>query len=176
MNTAVVPKSRAYQALRPVSMLLQLTFLVLAEIALFASYSAHDAEFHWATHFLVALTAAALFLLFRLLRTGTPGPRFLLLPVLGFHLYAMTPDLLFRVGVPHAAWMEVFLGHLIVHHLPGGDRSWLAIALTCSAVYVTALSLWLRARWTEALAGLRSDPGCTGMAALRPIARSSVPR
>lgn len=152
MSQGVVPKNPAYQALAPAPLLLQLVVLVLAEIALFASYGAHDAQFHWATHFLVALTAAAVFLLAWLLRTGAPGPRLLLLPVLGFHLYAMTPDLLFRIGVPHAAWMEVFLGHLIVHHLPGGDRGWLVIALTCSAVYVTALSRWLRARWTEALA------------------------
>lgn len=175
MTGVPVLGSSDYRALRPGSLLLQLLVVVLAEVILFASYGAHEARFHWATHFLVALSAAAVFLLVRLLRTGVPGPR-LLLTVLGFHLYAMTPDLLFRVGVPHAAWMEVFLGHLIVHHLPGGDRSWLVIALTCSTVYVATLSLWLRARWTEALSGLPAGPGRTGIAALRPIARASVPR
>ena len=176
MNGVSAPETPAYRALQPVSLCLQVLLLVVAEVMLFVSYGAHEAQFHWATHFLVALTAAAIFLLAWLLRTGAPGPRLLLLPVLGFHLYAMTPDLLFRVGVPHAAWMEVFLGHLSVHHLPGGDRSWLVLGLTCSAGYVAALSLWLRARWTEALAGVSPDVACTGMAALRPIARSSVPR
>ena len=168
--------NQAYQALRPVSLLVQLLVVVLAELALFASYGAHEAQFHWATHFLVALTAAALFLLARLLWTGIPGPQFLLLTVLGTHLYAMTPDLLFRLGAPHSPWMEVFLGHLTVHHLPGADRGWLVIALTCSATYVTVLSLWLRARWIEASAGLVPAVGCTGKAVLRPIARASVPR
>ncbi len=68
----------------------------MAEIALYASYDVHDARFHWATHFLVALAFGSLVLLARLLITGAPGPRLLLVTVLGFHLYAMAPDLLFR--------------------------------------------------------------------------------
>ena len=140
--------ARAYRPLRPVSLAVQLLVLLLAEVALFASYRAHEAKFHWATHFLVGLTAAALFLLVRLLVTGRPGP-LPLLTVLAFHLYAMAPDLLFRGGVPHAGWMDVFLGHLLVHHMPGGDRTWLAVAVGCSGGYVTALTLWLRAQWSE---------------------------
>ena len=99
MTGVPVTGSKDYRALRPGSLLLQLLVVVLAEVILFASYGAREAQFHWATHFLVGLTAASVFLLIRLLRTGAPGPRFLLLTVLGFHLYAMTPDLLFRIGV-----------------------------------------------------------------------------
>ncbi len=160
--------TRAYRPLRPFSLAVQLVLLVLAEIALYASYSAHDARFHWATHFLVGLAFASLVLLFRLLVTGAPGPRLLLPMVLAFHLYAMLPDLLFRGGVPHYRWMDVFLGHVAAHYLPGGDGSWLVIALTCLGLHVGALTAWIRARRAEAGLGLPPGIGLTGMAVLRP--------
>jgi len=160
--------ARAYRPLRPRSLTVQLVVLVLAEVALYSSYADHDALFHWATHFLVALGFTALLLLGRLLVTGVPGPRYLLLTLLGFHLYAMAPDLLFRGGVPHYRWMDVFLGHVAAHYLPGGDLAWLLIALACTAGYVTALTLWLRARHSEAQAGLPPGVGVTGAAVLRP--------
>lgn len=150
MNRAADPGPQLYRPLQPISLMLQLVVVVLAEFALYASYDAHDARFHWATHFLVALSFTAVLLLSRLLLTGAPGPRFLLLTVLGFHLFAMTPDLLFRGGVPHTPWMNVFLGHIAVHYLPGGVRSWLVIALMLSGLYVAALTAWLRARYAEA--------------------------
>jgi pimeloyl-ACP methyl ester carboxylesterase len=159
--------ARSYRALHPVFLSVQLVVLVLAEVALFSSYSAHDARFHWATHFLVGLGFTALLLLARLLVTGVPGPRYLLLTVLGFHLFAMAPDLLFRGGVPHYRWMDVFLGHVAAHYLPGGDGSWLLIALVATSAYVAALTLWLRARRSEALLGLPPGVGLTGMAVLR---------
>ncbi len=162
--------ARAYRPLRPASLAVQLVVLVLAEVALYASYAQHDARFHWATHLLVALAFTALLLLARLLLTGAPGPRFLLLTVLGFHLYAMAPDLLFRGGVPHYRWMDVFLGHVAAHYLPGGDASWLVIALLSTAAYVAALTLWLRARRTESRTGLPPGVGVTGLAVLRPQA------
>ncbi len=160
--------SRAYRPLRPVSLVVQLVLLVLAEIGLYASYSVHDARFHWATHFLVGLAFASLVLLLRLLVTGAPGPRLLLLVVLAFHVYAMLPDLLFRGGVPHYRWMDVFLGHVAAHYLPGGDGSWLAVALTCLGLYVGALTAWIRARQAESALGLPPGIGLTGMAVLRP--------
>ena len=160
--------SRAYRPLRPISLAVQLVVLVLAEIALYASYDAHDARFHWATHFLVGLAYASLVLLARLLVTGAPGPRFLLLVVLGFHVYAMLPDLLFRGGLPHYRWMDVFLGHVASHYVPGGDGTWLVVALTCMGLYVGGLTAWIRARRAEAAAGMPPGVGLTGMAVLRP--------
>ena len=160
--------SRAYRPLRPGSLAVQLVLLVAAELALYASYDAHDARFHWATHFLVALAVASLVLLVRLLVTGVPGPRLLLPTVLGFHLFAMAPDFLFRGGVPHYRWMDVFLGHVAAHYLPGGDGTWLAIALVCLGLWVAALTAWLRARRAEAAAGMPPGVGLTGMAVLRP--------
>ena len=162
--------SRAYRPLRPFSLAVQLVLLVLAEIALYASYDAHDARFHWATHFLVGLAFASLVLLVRLLVMGVPGPRLLLPAVLGFHLFAMLPDLLFRGGVPHYRWMDVFLGHIAAHHVPGGDGTWLVVALTSLGLFVGALTAWLRARHAEAEAGMPPGIGLTGMAVLRPQA------
>ena len=160
--------AKAYRPLHPVSLTLQLLLLIAAEFALFATYGAHDARFHWATHFLVALTVSAMLLLAGLLLTGAPRPRLLLLVVLGLHLFAMTPDVLFRVGVPHYRWMDLFLGHITVHYLPGGDISWLLIALIATAAYIAALTLWLRARRTEARAGMPPGVGLTGGSVLRP--------
>ena len=160
--------SEAYRPLRPWSLAVQLVLLVVAEVALYASYDVHDARFHWATHFLVALSVASLVLLLRLLVTGVPGPRLLLPAVLGFHLFAMAPDLLFRGGVPHYRWMDVFLGHVAVHSLPGGDGSWVVIALGCLGLWVAALTAWLRARRAEAAAGMPPGVGVTGRAVLRP--------
>ncbi len=160
--------SRAYRPLKPRSLAIQLLVLIVAEIALYASYDAHAARFHWATHFLVALAVASLVLLARLMVTGVPGPRLLLPVVLSLHLVAMTPDLLFRAGVPHNQWMNVFFGHVAAHHLPGGDGSWLVIALTCLALFVGGLTAWLRARHAEADAGMPPGIGLTGMAVLRP--------
>lgn len=133
----------------PVSLSIQLAVLVLAEIVLFQTYGAHDARFHWAAHFLVALATAALVLLAVLLVRGSPG-RYPLLLVLGLHLFAMAPDLIFRAGAPHALWMDVFLGHVSVHYLPGGDTAWLVIALVAVGAYVAVLTRWLRAtRWVR---------------------------
>ncbi len=162
--------ARAYRPLNPVPLNVQLVVVILAELALFASYGSHDARFHWATHFLVALAFTAVLLLGRLLITGAPGPRYLLLTLLGFHLYAMAPDLLFRAGVPHYRWMDVFLGHVASHYVPGGDGTWLVISLICLGFYVAALTAWLRARRAEAALGLPPGVGLTGMAVLRPQA------
>lgn len=68
-----------------------------------------------------------------------------LLPtVLGFHLVAMAPDLAFRAGVPHYRWMDVFLGHISSHYVPGGDRTWLALACVAVLAYTAQLVVWSR--------------------------------
>lgn len=155
--------ARAYRPLRPAGLGVQLALLVLAEYALFHSYRGHDADFHWATHFLVGLTVAAAINLAWLFVKGAPA-RGMLLSVLAAHLFAMAPDLLFNVGVPHAPWMNVFLGHIWVHYLPSGDKSWLVIALVASGTFAICLALWLRARTREAEAGLAPGIGIGGSA------------
>lgn len=144
MSTRRASWATTYRALHPRSLAIQLTILVIAEVLVFQTYSVHDARFHWATHFLVALIAAAVVSLVVLEVRGAPGPRFLLLLVLALHLFAMAPDLVFRAGAPHAPWMDVFLGHITAHYLPGGDTAWLAIAILAVGVYVLTLSRWLK--------------------------------
>jgi pimeloyl-ACP methyl ester carboxylesterase len=160
---------KAYGPLRPRTLLWQLAVLVVAEIALYSSYATHEARFHWATHFLVGLTVAALWRALFLLVAARPT-RFQLLSILGFHLWAMWPDLVFRApGVPHYSWMDwLALGHISSHYLPGGDTTWLLIALIGSGGYAVLLWRWLTARHAEARAGLAPALGVGGTGALRP--------
>ena len=160
---------KAYAPLRPRTLLWQLAVLVVVEVALYASYGAHDARFHWATHFLVGLTAASVWRALYLLVAARPT-RFQLLSIVGFHLWAMWPDLVFRApGVPHYPWMDwVALGHISSHYMPGGDTTWLLIALTASGGYAVLLWRWVRARHSEAAAGMPPGLGIGGAAVLRP--------
>jgi len=148
------PWTRDYRALRPRTLVWQLALLVAVELVLFRRYDAEQARFHWSTHFLDAVAFTALVLLARLWITGRPGPRYLLLTLIGFHIYAIVPDLMFSEGSAHTMWQNIFLGHLAEHYLPGGVTAWLVIALGLTAVYVGALSRWLRARWAESLIAL----------------------
>lgn len=158
---------RAYRPLRPVSLLLQVLGLVAAEVLLFQAYSVHDSRFHWATHFLVGLLAAAVWRTGFLLVAARPAP-LQVLSVVGFHLLAMWPDLAFRGGVPHERWMDwVALGHISAHYLPGGDDTWLVLALAGSGGYVLLLSRWLAARGAEARLGLAPALGMGGSSVWR---------
>ena len=160
---------KAYGPLRPRTLLWQLAVLIVAEVALYSSYATHDARFHWAAHFLVGLTLAALWRAVFLLVAARPT-RFQLLSILGFHLWAMWPDLVFRVpGIPHYSWMDwLALGHVSAHYLPGGDTGWLLIALTASGGYALLLWRWLTARHAEAQTGLAPALGVGGLGVLRP--------
>jgi pimeloyl-ACP methyl ester carboxylesterase len=160
---------RAYAPLQPRTLLWQLVVLVLAEVALYTSYATHEARFHWATHFLVGLTVAALWRALFLLVVARPT-RFQLLTILGFHLWAMWPDLVFRVpGVPHYFWMDwVALGHVSSHYMPGGDTTWLLIALAAAGGYALLLWRWVAARHAEASSGLAPAIGVGGGGVLRP--------
>ncbi|CCG02870.1 putative Esterase [Blastococcus saxobsidens DD2] len=159
---------RAYRPLRLQTLLVQAVVLVGAEVALYTSYSAHDAHFHWATHFLVALLATALWQSLHLLVAARPA-RGQLITVLLFHLWAMWPDLIFRLGVPHFRWMDVLaLGHVSAHYMPGGDTTWLVLALTAVGGYAVLLQRWLAARHAEATAGLPPALGIGGAGIIRP--------
>ncbi len=148
MSAAAASPSSGQVALRPLgrrTLAVQLAVLVAVEAVLFASYEHREAGFHWSTHFLVGLTAAALVLLVWLALTGAPA-RGQLMWVLGLHLLALFPDLLFTPGhQPHDEWMDIFLGHISVHYIPGGDGTWLLVALAASGAYCGVLSRWLAA-------------------------------
>lgn len=158
----------AYRPLAARSLLAQLALLVAVETLIFRSYSHHEAGFHWATHFLVGLTVASLILAAWLALKGAPA-RGQLLWVLAMHLLAMFPDLLFSPGqLPHYGWMDLFLGHVSAHYVPGGTTTWLVVALAASGSYAWLLARWLGARRSEADAGLAPGIGIGGDALLRP--------
>ena len=157
----------AYRPLRRNGLLLQLVVLGAAETALFASYRGHDAGFHWATHFLVGLSVAALTNLAWLSLKGAPA-RFQLASVLGWHLVAMLPDLLFSAGIVHDDWMDLFLGHVSSHDVPGGAATWLFLAVLSSAMYAVVLTGWLNARASEARQGMAPAIGVGGRALIHP--------
>lgn len=161
--------SRPYAPLGVRTLCVHAVVLVAAEIVLFRSYRIHEAGFHWATHFLVALAAAALVQAAWLLVTSTPA-RGQLAAILALHLYAMAPDLLFQLGVPHERWMDLFLAHVSAHAIPGGDETWLVIALAASGLYAALLAAWLSARRREARAGMAPGIGIGGIAVVSPQA------
>lgn len=113
----------------------------------------------------MGLIAAALVNLTLLALKGAPA-RGQLLWVLGLHLYAMGPDLL--ANLPHAGWMDVFLGHDSAPAIPGGAATWLVVAIVMSGAYGWVLSRWLRARLIEAAAGMAPGVGLSGDALTRP--------
>lgn len=108
------------------------------EVALYLSYRAHDARFHWATHFLVGSTFALLLMTAYAAARRRPA-RAPFLWVLVAHLYAMFPDFLFEAGRPHQWWMEVFLLHIRSHFVPGRNLFWFATFLVALAGYLVVL-------------------------------------
>jgi hypothetical protein len=112
---------------------------VAVEVALFLSYRGHDAKFHWFTHFFVGASVALLLMAAVTLRTRRAVPLPLVWPLAG-HLFAMFPDLLFNAGVAHERWMDVFLGHISTHFVPGRNLTWYVVFLACLAAYLAAVA------------------------------------
>lgn len=108
---------------------------VIVEIALYASYEHHDAHFHWFTHFFVGASTALVAMAAVAWRRRGPVPLPLIWPVLG-HLFAMTPDFLFTAGIAHRRWMDVFLGHISTHFVPGRNLTWYAVFAACLGLYL----------------------------------------
>ena len=157
----------AYKPLRPLSLAAQIVGLVGFELLLYQAYAVHDSRFHYATHLLVALIAAAAVNALFLLTAARPAPA-QLLGVAGWHLVAMWPDLVFRLGIPHYRWMDpLALFHISSHYMPGADTTWLLLAGAASALYTGLLWAWLRARAAEAGQGLAPGLGIGGSAVWR---------
>jgi hypothetical protein len=111
---------------------------IAVEVVLYLSYRDHDARFHWFTHFFVGAAAALVIMAAVTARTGRPVAYPLVWPLLA-HLVAMVPDLLFVGGVAHRRWMDVFLGHISTHFVPGGNLTWYLVFLASLAVYLLAV-------------------------------------
>lgn len=54
------------------------------------------------------------------------------------HLFAITPDLLFAAGIAHRRWMDIFLGHVGSHFVPGRNLTWYVVFLASLAAYLVA--------------------------------------
>lgn len=136
--------SRLPAPLRPVTLAVQTAALAVTQVVIYRTYTGHDAAFHWSTHFLVAVIVTTLWHTTYLRWRGRPAPG-QVLTLAGFHVIAMAPDLAFRAGVAHARWMDVFLGHISSHYIPGGDRTWLLLAVLAVLAYTWHLHSWLAA-------------------------------
>lgn len=106
------------------------------ETALFRTYRDNDARFHWYVHFLAAGQVTLHALAWRR-RRGLPVPP---APgtVVAVHLLAAVPDVLFMGGVAHRRWMDVFVGHISSHRMPGRNTTWYALFLLALADYLRA--------------------------------------
>lgn len=114
------------------------TLAVGIEVYLYVAYRAHEARFHWFTHFFVGASAALLIMAAVAYRRRRPVRYPLMWPILG-HLVAMFPDFLFTAGTAHQRWMDVFLGHLSTHFTPGRNVTWFAAFLASLAAYLVVL-------------------------------------
>jgi hypothetical protein len=108
------------------------------EVGLYLSYRGHDARFHWFTHFFVGAIVALGAMAVVTARMGRPVPYPLAWPLLA-HLFAMAPDLAFVAGVAHQRWMDLFLGHISTHFVPGRNLTWYALFLVSLAAYLLAV-------------------------------------
>lgn len=111
---------------------------VIGELLLYHFYFAHEARFHWFTHFFVGAGVALLVMSAVTWNTRRPVPLPLVWPLLG-HVLAMFPDFLFEAGIAHRRWMDVFLGHLSTHFVPGRNWTWYGVFLACLATYLLVL-------------------------------------
>lgn len=112
---------------------------VLVEVALYFSYRGHDARFHWFTHFFVGTATALLIMAELARRSRRPVPLPLVWPLLG-HVVAMIPDFLFVGGIAHRRWMDIFLGHISSHYVPGRNVTWYAVSALSLGLYLAVLA------------------------------------
>ncbi|GAC1530390.1 MAG: hypothetical protein NVS3B12_04890 [Acidimicrobiales bacterium] len=130
MNVSAAPRRR------PASSAAWTLAAIGLELLLYRSYQGHDARFHWFTHFFVGASFALVVMAAVSWRIRRPVRRPLLWLIAG-HLYAMAPDIAFSAaGVPHRRWMDVFLGHISSHFIPGHNLTWFAVFLTAAGLYL----------------------------------------
>lgn len=116
-----------------------LVFVVI-EVSLYISYQAHEARFHWFTHFFVGSSVALMAMSAFVMVTRRPARVPLIWPVAA-HVFAIIPDFLFTAGVAHQRWMNVFLGHLAGHFVPGRNWTWYAVFLVSLGIYLALIGL-----------------------------------
>lgn len=118
--------------------LLPWILLALMEMMLYLSYRQNDGRFHWFLHFFVGASVALLGMAIFTFVSGRIVPVVPLWMVTG-HLIAMFPDVLWQFLItPHEPWMDVFLGHISAHFVPGRNWTWYVVFLICLALYLYA--------------------------------------
>lgn len=123
---------------RTIELCLWCVWAVVVEGLLYFFYRDHDARFHWLTHFFVGASTALVLMALYVLRTGRPVHLPLVWIAAG-HLLAMAPDFAFAFGIAHEAWMDVFLGHISSHYIPGRNVTWLGVFAVSLGAYLLAL-------------------------------------
>ena len=118
---------------------LQLCAVVAIEGLLYWRYGDEQARYHWFTHFYVGASAALLLMAWYVRSRGRVPALALLYPAVG-HLYAMIPDVLFSAGIAHQHWMDIFLGHVSTHFVPGRNLTWYAVFAASLALCLHAAS------------------------------------
>ena len=159
--------ARAYRPLRLRTLLPQILVLLVAEGFVLAAHPAHEAGSRWELHLLVAMTTWALVNLLWLALKGAPAGG-QVATLMGWHLFALLPDLLLSAGSQHEDWMNAFLGHVALHQVSGSAYPWLFPALVAGGMYVGVLSLWVTARHSELAAGMAPGIGLGGTHLVRP--------
>lgn len=132
----------------------ELVIVGVVEVVAVLAYTSRDASFHWFVHFFVGAAAALLLTAVATLLLRRPL-RHIGAAVLCGHAIAAFPDVLFLLGVAHARWMDVFLGHIWSHHIPGGLWTLYAGFLTALAGYLLALTA---CRYTKAVGSAPAHP------------------
>jgi hypothetical protein len=110
---------------------------VCAEVALYVNYQAHEARYHWFTHFFIGAGVALVAMTVWIVEEKRPVPYPVVWLIAG-HLIAMLPDFLFAFGIPHRPWMDVFFGHLSAVFVPGHNLIWYGAFLVTLAGYLAA--------------------------------------
>ena len=129
---------RAATSVRPLRWCLWCLGAIAVEVVLYLSYRGHDARFHWFTHLFAGASVVLFAMAAVTARTRRPVPYPLVWPLLG-HVFAMIPDLLFAGGVAHQRWMDVFLGHVSAHFMPGRNLTWYGLLLASLAAYLVTI-------------------------------------
>ena len=104
------------------------------EVALFEAYRREASLFHWFTHLYAGGAAAAVVGAAVAWRRRRPVGRLWVWVVVG-HAIAAFPDVLFRAGVAHQRWMDVFVAHVSSHQIAGREATLLALFLATLALY-----------------------------------------
>ncbi|MDP9388308.1 MAG: hypothetical protein M3Q48_10470 [Actinomycetota bacterium] len=157
----MTPPAAAVERTTTLRVCLWCVVAVLAEIGLYASYRGHDARFHWFTHCFVGASVALAVMAVVAARTRRPVPLPLVWILLA-HVVAMFPDFLFTAGIAHERWMDVFLGHISTHFVPGRNLTWFVVFLVALGAYLAVL-----ARVGGARPAATPPPGATAASPVR---------